>query len=747
MNSNADPSAGQAIPPKPFALPVIPENIPDELKARAQWVVWRWLWKARERKWDKPLFNPKTGNLADHGNPKTWGTYELALGQYIAGGFDGIGYVFWATDPYAGVDLDHRVSPETGNLDPGALAIVERLSSYTEYSPSGEGLHILIKAKLPPTGRKHPKKGFECYDRLRYFTMTGQHLKGTPLTIAPRQDAMAAVHAEVFAADDPLPLSTASSNGAGPSPSVDDDRIIQKALAAKNGERFGQLMAGDTAGYRSQSEADLALCRLLAFFTQDEAQVDRLFRQSALYREKWERTDYRDKTIDLAIRTAHEHWSGVSADSSNGHPRGTGASEPEQSAEDAHDALDPPGTQPDDESWKADLSRTKQGTPLETLGNVSIALWHLEPWASTCWYDAVRDIFMVGDEHIDDAMVIKAALHVEEQAKIPIRSRSLVTAALTHLCHKQPRDLLREWLESLPPWDQHPRLASWLQTYAHAPDDAYGHDVSRLIPVSMVARALHPGCQYRYVVILEGLENSGKTKLVREIATPEWYRELSQGLDGKEAHMRIKRAWVAELAELSSMIKTEEPRLKSFFTLNEDTYIPKYSNFEVVHQRRSVFIGTVNPEGDNTYLKGQTGNTRYLPISVRDINIEGFQAIRTQLFAEALRYYLDHPGDWWQLSSEGEYLAVELRNERRQRSIYEDDLGAWLERTHRKVTWWEDIAENFLNLERNKWDRRIQMEVAKALKAQHWEKGKRERVDNAGLVWTWKPSDDWHPVP
>jgi predicted P-loop ATPase len=79
--------------------------------------------------------------------------------------------------------------------------------------------------------------------------------------------------------------------------------------------------------------------------------------------------------------------------------------------------------------------------------------------------------------------------------------------------------------------------------------------------------------------------------------------------------------------------------------MNEDVYIPKFSNFEVVHQCRAVFIGTVNPEGDNTYLRGQTGNTRYLPIGVRDINMEGFEQVRTQLFAEALRYYHDHPHD------------------------------------------------------------------------------------------------------
>jgi hypothetical protein len=400
--------------------------------------------------------------------------------------------------------------------------------------------------------------------------------------------------------------------------------------------------------------------------------------------------------------------------------------------------------------WQAQLKTSKDGVPHETLGNVTIALRHLEPWAADCWYDEVRDLCMVGQRDLNDLLVTEAKLALESQAKIPMRARHLVPQALTYLCHQCPRDLLREWIESLPTWDKTPRLCTWLTTYAHASDDAYSKDVSRLLIEGPVVRALNPGCQYRYVVILEGPEDAGKTKLVRAIASPEWYRELSHGLEGKEAHMRIKRAWVAELAELSSFSKTEEARLKSFFTLNEDAYIPKFSNFEVVHKRRTVFVGTVNPEGDNTYLRGQTGNTRYLPIPVHNINLEGFEAVRTQIFAEALQHYRDHPNTWWQLSSDGAAVAAEVREERRQRSVYEDDLGAWLERTDRKETWWEEIATDHLELPKDRWNRNIQMSVTNALKALGWVKEKRKRVYVGGaskLIVPWQPGDDWRTEP
>jgi putative DNA primase/helicase len=133
-------------------------------------------------------------------------------------------------------------------------------------------------------------------------------------TIQPIQDAVEALYKTLRDQQARAKMRAESSvNGAGPSPNADDARILEKARAATNGEKFRRLWAGALDGYPSQSEADLALCRLLAFFTQDAEQIDRLFRQSGLMREKWERADYRDGTMTTAIESAHEHWRGVSA--------------------------------------------------------------------------------------------------------------------------------------------------------------------------------------------------------------------------------------------------------------------------------------------------------------------------------------------------------------------------------------------------------------------------------------------------
>jgi len=266
-----------------------------------QWVCWRS--EERDGKTTKIPYSPITGRRASSTNPDTWGDYPEAVKARKERDFDGLGFVFTESDPFCGVDLDACVDPRTGEIASWASEIVRELDSYTEYSPSSMGLHVLLRAKLPP-GRNR-KDRIEIYDRGRYFTMSGRHLEGTPRTIEERQDQLLDVSRRVLG-EQP------SANGrATLRPAVgqrlSDQEILTKASFADNGEKFRQLWAGDTSDYQhddneGHSEADLALCSMLAFWTgPDPERVDTLFRQSGLYRKKWEREDYRERTIAHAL--------------------------------------------------------------------------------------------------------------------------------------------------------------------------------------------------------------------------------------------------------------------------------------------------------------------------------------------------------------------------------------------------------------------------------------------------------------
>jgi hypothetical protein len=307
-------------PPKPPSAHVDDQaaaRIPAELRALPRWVVWRWVWKPDKNKgrggWDKPPVAPDTGTPTDATNEAAWLTFDEAREASRRLG-DGIGFALGKDSPYCGVDFD-KVIDDRGQVAGWARAIVDRLASYTEGTPSGHGLRVWVKGRLPRDGKgksrhrtaRHP--GIEFYDSDRYFTVTGRCRPGTPATIEDRAAELAELHAEIFTARNEGRSTPRKDNDtAGESES--DDAILDRARSARNGAAFEALFRGDTSAYDGDdSAADLALCAHLAFWFQgDGAAIDRLFRRSGLYREKWERADYRDRTIAKALEGRTEFY-------------------------------------------------------------------------------------------------------------------------------------------------------------------------------------------------------------------------------------------------------------------------------------------------------------------------------------------------------------------------------------------------------------------------------------------------------
>jgi Phage integrase family len=171
-----------------------------ELAALRRWVTWRL--ERRDGKVTKVPYAPKTGRHASTTDAASWTDYQTVSALTTARqaqaryGHDGVGVVFSAEDDLVGVDLDRCRGPETDAIEPWARAIVDRLGSYSEASPSGAGVHVLVRGDLPRGGRR--KGRIEVYDHSRFFTVTGEHLPGTPDTIEERTSELVALHAEVY---------------------------------------------------------------------------------------------------------------------------------------------------------------------------------------------------------------------------------------------------------------------------------------------------------------------------------------------------------------------------------------------------------------------------------------------------------------------------------------------------------------------------------------------------------------------
>lgn len=268
--------------------------IPAELRGRDQWVVWRLEHRPGNAKPTKVPYCADGSAHASTTDPFTWGTFDEAVSA--AASADGIGYVFTSDDPYCGIDLDEGLSED----DRGA--IMARLDSYAETSVSGRGAHVIVRASM--NGHARNRRGpLEVYEDGRYFVMTGAHVTGTPLTIEERQAELD----EVLATFLPAPAPVEPQQRATVPVDLDDRDLLDKARAAN--VKFERLWDGIAVGYPSLSEADLALCSMLAFWTgRDVDRIDRLFRSSGLMREKWDRTDYRERTINAAIDGCSETY-------------------------------------------------------------------------------------------------------------------------------------------------------------------------------------------------------------------------------------------------------------------------------------------------------------------------------------------------------------------------------------------------------------------------------------------------------
>jgi putative DNA primase/helicase len=305
MKKNDAHRNGAAIEP-PKALSVVAENIPEELKKLPQWVTWKYVF--REGKWTKPPYQVKGRKLASSTDPETWGHFEDALKTYQSKRVDGIGFVVSANEELVGIDLDHCFDLNTRTGEPWAIDIGRKVKSYSEFSPSGEGIRIFAKGSLP-NGHKGKKKGnIEIYSAERYLTVTGHRLKNAPLTIEARQEQITWLW-DTYCKEKPKAERRANGNGAW---TPGDEELLAKAFEARNGEKLKRLFDGDVGNYPSQSEADLALCSLLAFWAADEAQLDRLFRRSALMRDKWDQkhgaTSYGERTTGKAWADRTEHY-------------------------------------------------------------------------------------------------------------------------------------------------------------------------------------------------------------------------------------------------------------------------------------------------------------------------------------------------------------------------------------------------------------------------------------------------------
>ena len=257
-----------------------------------------------------------TGTSANYAH--TWVTYDEALAAARQNGYDGVGFV--VPSGFFFLDIDHRKLD-----DPFVQNLLKRFNTYTEYSVSGEGLHLYGKcdiSRIPveenSNGKKlsskyyskNPKNGIELYIgglTNRFALFTGNVISGSPVTDCT-DAVLSTLETDMRRTDPGRKETTVKSEESWKRDYVNDTEAVIDALRKqKNGSKFSSLFdRGEISGYRSHSEADAALCSMIAFRVgNNPGLIDRVFRKSALYRKKWERNDYRENTIKVGVDACH----------------------------------------------------------------------------------------------------------------------------------------------------------------------------------------------------------------------------------------------------------------------------------------------------------------------------------------------------------------------------------------------------------------------------------------------------------
>lgn len=707
-------------------------RVPADLAELEQWVTWRRITRAdRETKLLCQASGPRAGKSADSTDPQTWTSFEVAVAAAESPKFAGIGFVFSDADPYTGIDLD-RCLDDSGALKAWARPIVERLAdSYMEISPSGRGVKIWIRARIPgASGKKieHLRRdapgvaealgdpdadgGIEMYDHARFFTITGNVYKDAPSQIEEHQDALDWLYGLI-------------TGGIAGKPGSGGNRVTNKAdlhstASVPAGQRHNFLMSL-AAQYRVRGMEHAEILAALQSINQTRC-VPPKPANELLGIVDWVCQRPAGKSDGTLPRDAQP----------------TAEPQPIRSS---------PVPESSRQNWRDGLILNANGAIKPIFFNACLAIREAPDVAGALAYNEFSGHVETRAPMLSIAMRTEWTDHEDRILTEWLHSQGILVAisttadAVALVARETSYHPVREYLDGLV-WDGNDRCGQWLSLYLGAPNTDYTQAVGARWLMSAVARIFRPGCKADCALILEGEQGIRKSTALKVLGEP-WFTDEIADLGSKDAAMQMQGAWIIEIAELDSMSKSDVGRVKAFMSRGTDRFRPPYGKHVITSLRQCIFAGSVNHA---TYLRDETGGRRFWPIPCGTIRIDDLARDRKQMWAEAVARY--RTGATWWL----EDRALQALAEVEQRERYEGDpwdvlIERWiedpkpaqgcsladLESTAQAVTV-TDILYHCLGKRMDTWTQADKVRVARILKAAGWERFK----DRDGSDRSWK---------
>lgn len=353
-----------------------------------------------------------------------------------------------------------------------------------------------------------------------------------------------------------------------------------------------------------------------------------------------------------------------------------------------------------------DLAMNRSAEPYCNADNVRKILAVDAQFGSTLWFDADAKAVMAGRRLWADSDDNDLLVHLQSSYGIARMALEPVRQGVDLHARSKTRAPLTDWLSSLV-WDGTDRLSTWLADGYGCERTEYTAAVGRCWIISLVARAFKPGCQVDTMVVLEGAQGLRKSSSL-EILGGQWYRAITQPFGSKEWLEAITGVvWLAEVADLSGFRGRDLDHLKAALTTRIDRFRRSYDRRALDYPRRCVFTGTTNRDD---WQADDTGARRFLPVSVREVNLDYLRATRDQLFAEAVQRY-QAGENWWEIP---QTEAEREQEQRRDDDVWQPKIENYLH--GRSSTTVPDLLEFCLGIDPEKHDKRAQMRVSSILR-------------------------------
>jgi len=554
----------------------------------------------------------KNGKAAASTNPDHWSTVKELRNLPL-------GIIFTPGQTLLGIDIDHCL--EGQKIVHPEKEVIEKLlastNTYTEISPSGTGLHLFLEItesfKLEAS-RTHSLP-YEFYTSGRYFTVT-QNIYGEEKevrTVTP-EEAISILKITGY------PWKTEEKKEIKPQISapieIDDQKLLKKMFKSKNGTAIQSLYNGDISKYNNDdSSADMALCTFLSFWTAcNFNQMERIWLSSPLgSRSKTQtKADYRKRTIDKAIAGCNEVYE-----------------TPKMKQEKVNKELD----------LELLFTLNKDGDKvfIQNTENMCRILRKHPDFQGRLHYDVFKNTLEIFKNNCWTGIEDNDSVNYQTKIQILFScfakvGKDMVYDAMIKVAKENTVDSASDYIRSLH-WDGTDRLSSWLTKTYGTPNDKYHQAVGSNWLKGLVKRITEPGCKFDYVLVLEGEQGTKKSTSLY-ILGGNWHVETAMSTDSKDFFMQFAGKAIVEFSEGETLSRTEVKRMKAIITMQTDKYRPPYERSSQEFPRRCVFAMTTN---QTEYLKDETGNRRWLPVTVAlpEANIEWLAANRDQLFAEA----------------------------------------------------------------------------------------------------------------